>query len=278
MQFGILGALEVMDGEHQLSPRSIKQRSLLALLLCHHGMVAQSELLIDALWGAEAGDAGGQRLRLQLHRLRRTLGESVPISHRPTGYQLRVPDDAVDAWRFESLVREGRQALLAKNVARGSDLLRTALDMWRGPALSGLNDISFLHRQATRLEEQRLAALADRINADLRLRRHSELVGELSALVREHPLRERFRGQLMIALYRSGRQAEALDVYRDGRHILTKDLGLEPSMELRRLQVAILTSDSSLSDGRVPVGGRAVHRRGGHRHVQGCPHCSKRLR
>ncbi|MEV0381981.1 AfsR/SARP family transcriptional regulator [Nonomuraea sp. NPDC050643] len=276
MQFGILGALEVTDGEHHLPLRSIKQRSLLAMLLCHHGTVAHSDILIDALWGAEAGETGSQRLRLQLHRLRRMLGTSAVIEHQSTGYQLRVPPDSVDAWRFERLVREGRQALESRSLARGSDLLRAALDMWRGPALSGLDDISFLHHQATRLDEQRLAALADRIDADLRLHRHAELVGELSSLVREHPLRERFRGQLMLALYRGGRQAEALEVYRDGRHILAQDLGLEPSLELRRLQVAILTSDSSLSDGRSP--GRAVHRRGELRHGRGCPHCSRRLR
>ncbi|WP_160150295.1 AfsR/SARP family transcriptional regulator [Nonomuraea solani] len=258
--------------------RSIKQRSLLAMLLCHHGAVAHSDILIDALWGAEAGQAGNQRLRLQLHRLRRTLGAATVIEHQSTGYQLRVPPDSVDAWRFERLVREGRQALESKSLVRGSDLLRAALDMWRGPALSGLDDISFLHRQATRLDEQRLAALADRIDADLRLRRHAQLVGELSALVREHPLRERFRGQLMLALYRGGRQAEALEVYRDGRRILSKDLGLEPSLELRRLQAAILTSDSSLGAGLTGANGHAVHRRHDHRHAGGCPHCSKRAR
>ncbi|MFC4011068.1 BTAD domain-containing putative transcriptional regulator [Nonomuraea purpurea] len=257
--------------------RSIKQRSLLALLLCHHGSVAHSDVLIDALWGAEAGDAGGQRLRLQLHRLRRMLGDNAPIAHRSTGYQLHVPSDTVDAWRFEDLVRQGRQAIMAGNVTKGSDLLRSGLDMWRGPALSGLDDISLLHRQATRLEEQRLAALADRIDADLRLRRHADLVAELFALVREHPLREKFRAQLMIALYRSGRQPEALDVYRDGRRILSKDLGLEPSPDLRRLQVAILTSDSSLALGRLPQVKRPVHLRAGPRHARGCPHCAKRV-
>ncbi|MED7925802.1 AfsR/SARP family transcriptional regulator [Nonomuraea sp. LP-02] len=284
MQFGILGALEVVDGEEHLSLRSIQQRTLLALLLCHHGKVAHSDVLIDALWGAEAGDAGGARLRLQLHRLRRTLGDCAPILHRSAGYQLHVPSEAVDAWRFEDLVRQGRQAIATWNDARGSDLLRAALDMWRGPALSGLNDISLLRQHATRLEEQRLAALADRVEADLRLRRHGDLIPELSELVREHPLREKFRAQLMIALYHSGRQADALEVYRDGRDILSEDLGLEPSPELRRLQMAILAMDASLSLGPPPPAApargaqRRVHRRTALRHAPTCPHCARRVR
>lgn len=276
MEFGVLGTLEVSDGEHHLSVRSIKQRSLLALLLCHHGTVARGDVLIDALWGEEAGDAGGKRLRLQVHRLRRTLGAGAEIVHRPSGYLLRVPSDAVDAWTFDRLVQQGRRSLAAGHTAKGGDLLREALRLWRGPALSGLSDIPFLHRQATRLEEERLAALADRIDADLLLRRHTDLVGELTVLVREHPLRERFRSQLMVALYRGGRQAEALEVYRDGRRILARDLGLEPSPELRRLEVAILTSDSSLAATRPPATHRTVHPRGARRDTRrapNCPHC-----
>lgn len=277
MRFGLLGTLEVTKGERRLPVRSIKQRSLLAMLLCHRGAVAHSDLLMDALWGAEARDNGAQRLRLQLHRLRRTLGDDVPIRHESSGYLMRTPPESVDAWEFERLVRQGRHALGTGNVPRGSRLLGAALELWRGPALSGLDDIPFLHHQATRLEEARLAALCDRIDADLKLRRHEDLIGELSALVREHPLRERLRGQLMIALYLGGRQAEALEVYRDGRHILKKDLGLEPSPELRRLEAAILTSDSSLTAARPTASGRP-HRRVPVRHPDGCPHCRKRPR
>ncbi|MEU8244831.1 AfsR/SARP family transcriptional regulator [Nonomuraea sp. NPDC048916] len=278
MQFGILGALEVRDGEHQLPLRSIKQRSLLAMLLCHRGTVVGSDVLVDALWGAGAGDTGTRRLRLQIHRLRQILGAGVPITHESTGYLMRLPDDAVDAWRFEVLVRLGRQALGSKNVAGGSDLLRSALGVWRGPALSGLDDIPLLQLHATRLEEERLAALADRIDADLRLYRHADLIGELSVLVREHPLRERLRGQLMIALYATGRQAEALEVYRDGRRILSTELGLEPSPELRRLQVAILSSDPALVAALPSVHARTRHGRCHHRHDRraGCPVCARR--
>ncbi|MFD2356315.1 BTAD domain-containing putative transcriptional regulator [Nonomuraea ferruginea] len=266
MQFGILGALEVVSQGQRLPVRSAKQRTLLALLLCHRGRVVRSDALIDALWGGEAADAGHRRLRLQLFRLRRTLGPEAEIVHDSAGYLLRVPPGAVDAWRFEELVKEGRQAFKSGDVGKGGELLRAALGLWRGQALSGLDDLPLLHAQATRLEEERLAALADRVDADLRLHRHADLVGELTGLVREHPLRERFRGQLMLALYRAGRQAEALEVYRDGWHILTNDLGLEPSPELRRLEAAILTSDASLTLTRADH-----HHRPTRRPTSGCP-------
>lgn len=272
MQFGILGALEVVSRGQRLPLRSAKQRTLLALLLCHRGRVARSDALIDALWGDDAADTGQRRLRLQLHRLRRTLGPEAEILHESAGYLLRVAPGAVDAWRFEELLQEGRQALAAGHVARGGDLLRTALNLWRGPALSGLDDLPLLHHHATRLEEERLAALADRIDADLRRHRHADLIAELSALVREHPLRERFRAQLMLALYRAGRQAEALEVYRDGRQILTGDLGLEPSPELRRLEAAILSSDASLTLTRPSRHHPTRHP------TTGCPHCARRPR
>ncbi|GGO70268.1 AfsR/SARP family transcriptional regulator [Nonomuraea cavernae] len=278
MQFGILGALEVRDGNDQLPLRSIKQRSLLAMLLCHRGTVAGSDALVDALWGTDAGEAGAGRLRLQIHRLRQTLGAGVPITHESTGYLMRLPGDAVDAWRFEALVRRGRRALGAKDLAKGSDLLRAGLDNWRGPALSGLHDIPLLRLHATRLEEERLAALADRVDADLRLRRHAGLIGELTVLVREYPLQERFRGQLMIALYATGRQAEALEVYQDGRRILSSELGLEPSPELRRLQLAILSSDPALVV--APASGHGHARRGRCHHRRdrrtNCPVCARR--
>ncbi len=275
MEFGVLGTLEVSDGKHHLSVRSIKQRSLLAMLLCHHGTVARSDVLIDALWGPEA-----RRRRRQAPAPATAPAQADPGSgrgdhHRFTGYLLRAPCDAVDAWRFDRLVQQGRRSLAAGHTAKGGDQLREALRLWRGPALSGLSDIPFLHRQATRLEEERLAALGDRLDADLRLRRHADLIGELTVLVREHPLRERFRSQLMVALYRGGRQAEALEVYRDGRRILARDLGLEPSPELRRLEVAILTSDSSLAVSR-PAVHRTVHPRGSRREGgrgPSCPHC-----
>ncbi|WP_146607496.1 AfsR/SARP family transcriptional regulator [Spongiactinospora gelatinilytica] len=273
MQFGILGVLEVLVANRRLPIRSANQQILLALLLCHCGTVARSGLLIDSLWPDDNGDRAKSRLRLQLHRLRRTLEAAVEITHESGGYILHVSPGSVDAWEFEQLVRRGRQALKAGQVTKGAYLLRTGLGKWRGPALSGLEDIPFLQRQAARLDEERMAALSDRIDADLRLNRPDDLIGELFALVREYPLRERLRGQLMLALYQSGRQAEALKVYRDGWHILSNDLGLEPSPELRRLEAAILASDSSLT--------LTWHTRGHHthtnRHEHGkyCLHCSR---
>lgn len=275
MQFRILGALDVIEGDCHVSLRSAKQRALLAILLCQAGQVVHSDVLIDALWGPDAGDLGVSRLRLQLHRLRRALGAGNAIVHMPTGYALPAAEEAVDALRFERLVHEGRKALATGRDAQASDLLRSALRLWRGPALSGLENTLLLHQEATRLNEERLAAIGDCVDADLRLRRHADLIGELSVLVREHPLLERFRGQLMIALYRAGRQAEALEVFRVGRHILIEDLGLEPSAELRRLELAILTSDASLTTATTcaPTTARSTRCRPRHPRVSR-PRCS----
>lgn len=265
MRFGILGALEVIDGDSQLPVRSVKQQALLALLLCRAGTVVHTDVLIDALWGPEAGELGSTRLRLQLHRLRRILGAREVIVRRSSGYALHAPAEAVDAHRFERFVFDGRRHLAAGRVSEASQLLHSALRLWRGPALHGLEDTPLLHQEATRLNEERLAALGDCIDADLRLARHADLIGELSVLVKEYPLQERFRGQLMIALYRAGRQADALQAYRDGRRYLTENLGLEPSADLRRLELAILTSDASLS------GAPRGHVR---RHARRRTHCS----
>ncbi|MEU7892638.1 AfsR/SARP family transcriptional regulator [Nonomuraea sp. NPDC049152] len=266
MEFRILGALDVIKDDRPLPVRSGKQQALLALLLCQAGRVVHSDVLVDSLWGQEAGDQGVKRLRLHLHRLRRTLGAADAIVHRVQGYTLDIPSVALDARRFETLAHQGRQALASGSVAQASELLHAALSLWRGPALSGLEDLPLLHQEATRLNEERLSALGDCMDADLRLRRHADLIGRLSVLVDEHPLQERFRGQLMLALYRTGRQAEALEVYRAGRHILARDLGLEPGAELRRLELAILTSDASLA----VCAPRTVHAR---RRRTRCPRC-----
>ncbi|GAA3474492.1 hypothetical protein GCM10018965_090450 [Nonomuraea roseola] len=268
MEFRILGALDVIKDDRPLTVRSGKQQALLALLLCQAGKVVRSDALVDALWGDEAGEQGVKRLRLHLHRLRRTLGSAEAIVHRAQGYALDIPTGSLDAHRFESLAHQGRQALASGLVERASDLLHTALALWRGPALSGLEGPPLLNQEATRLNEERLSALGDCMDADLRLRRHTDLIGRLSVLVEEHPLQERFRGQLMLALYRAGRQAEALEVYRAGRHILSTDLGLEPGAELRRLELAILTSDASLAACTPTM--RTVHTR---RRRTRCPRC-----
>lgn len=206
MEFRILGALDVIKDDRPLTVRSGKQQALLALLLCQAGKVVRSDALVDALWGDEAGEQGVKRLRLHLHRLRRTLGSPEAIVHRAQGYALDIPTGSLDAHRFENLAHQGRQALASGLVERASDLLHTALALWRGPALSGLEGAPLLNQEATRLNEERLSALGDCMDADLRLRRHTDLIGRLSVLVEEHPFQERFRGQLMLALYRAGRQ------------------------------------------------------------------------
>ncbi|MBO3750463.1 hypothetical protein J5X84_30660 [Streptosporangiaceae bacterium NEAU-GS5] len=168
------------------------------------------------------------------------------IIYQSPGYVLHIPPQMLDSWQFEALVQEGRRVIDSGDLARGTDLLRAALDLWRGAPLAGMESVPILHQEAMRLTEQRITALAGRIDADLRLRRHADLIGELQVLVEQYPLQERFRGQLMTALYRTSRQVEALQVYRDGRRTLRNELGLEPSAELRHLEHAILNRDPAL--------------------------------
>ena len=180
------------------------------------------------------------------------------------GYALAVDAERIDALRFERLVDEGRAALADDDPARAAELLRSALALWRGPALGDLAYERFAQDEVARLEELRLAAVEERIEADLRLGRHVELVAELEGLVREHPLRERLRAQHMLALYRSGRQADALESFRDARRSLVDELGLEPGRELRELEQAILAQDPALDPprGRAPRPPPARRRRG----------------
>ena len=168
------------------------------------------------------------------------------LSSSRGGYALSVDAERIDALRFERLLDEGRAALSADDPARAAELLRTALALWRGRALSDFAYERFAQDSAARLEELRLAAVEERIEADLRLGRHVELVPELEGLVREQPVRERLRAQHMLALYRSGRQADALESFRDARRALTDELGLEPGRELRELEQAILTQAPEL--------------------------------
>ena len=177
---------------------------------------------------------------MYVSQLRKALGRDLILT-QPPGYLIRVSDGELDLHRFERLVATAR----TEEPAQAARLLREGLALWRGAPLAELSD-SFAPAERARLEEQRLAALEQRIQADLALGRHAELVPELEGLVREHPLRERLRGQLMLALYRCGRQADALEVYRSGRRLLDEELGLKPDDELQRLERAILNHDPSL--------------------------------
>ena len=240
MEFRTLGPLEVLAEGRPVALGGAKQRALLAVLLLHANEVVSRDRLIDELWGASPPDTARAALQVYVSQLRKALGRDLILT-QPPGYLIRVSDGELDLHRFELLVTAAR----AEEPVQAARLLREGLALWRGAPLAELSDSFALHERA-RLEEQRLAALEQRIEADLALGRHTELVPELEGLVREHPLRERVRGQLMLALYRCGRQADALEVYRSGRRLLDEELGLKPDDELQRLEKAILNHDPSL--------------------------------
>jgi DNA-binding SARP family transcriptional activator len=246
MEFRVLGPLEVRDGERSFVLAGPKQRAVLALLLLDGNTVVSSERLVDQLWGEEPPESARTMLQGYISHLRKELGVAT-IQTRATGYVIEIASDQLDLHRFERLVGEAREAAAKGDHETAAAQLREALELWRGPALVDFAYEPFAQAPIARLEELRLTALGDRIEADLALGRHGQLVGELEALVVEHPLRERLRGQLMLALYRSGRQAEALDVYRETRHVLIDTLGIEPGQPLQELERAILRRDPVLA-------------------------------
>jgi DNA-binding SARP family transcriptional activator/DNA-binding beta-propeller fold protein YncE len=224
---------------------------VLALLLLHANEVVSTDRLIDDLWGDPPPESAGNMLQGYVSHLRKTLepsserGEHELIVSRPPGYVLKVRPDHVDAARFEQLANEGRQLLDEGEAEGAAERLRAALALWRGRALDDLAYEPFA-QAIRRLEELRLQTLEDRIDADLALGRHDALIGELRELVDDHPLRERLRAQLMTALYRCGRQADALEVYREARRALRDQLGIEPGPALRQLEQAILRQEPAL--------------------------------
>ncbi len=245
MEFRILGPLEVWEEGSALPLGGPKPRALLALLLLHSNEVVSADRLIDELWGQDSPADAAAALRVNVSRLRKVLPQDV-LTTRSPGYALRVDSDALDLYRFERLVDEGRSLIARGLAADAAERLRNALALWRGPALADVAYDDFAQPAIARLEEIRLAALELRVDADLALGRHDELIGELEALVAEHPLRERLRACLMTALYRSGRQAEALAAYQSARRALVDSLGLEPSPGLQELERAILQQAPSL--------------------------------
>jgi YVTN family beta-propeller protein len=244
LEFRILGSLEVLDDGRPIELGGARQRAVLAILLLHHGQTTSVDRIVDLMWGESAPATAVKTVQVYVSHLRRALVEDVIVTS-PGGYALVVDAERVDARRFERLVDEGREAL-EDDAARAAELLRSALALWRGPALGDLAYERFAEDEGARLEELRLAAVEERVEADLRLGRHDELVPELEGLVREHPLRERLRAQHMLALYRSGRQADALESFRAARRSLVDQLGLEPGTELRELEQAILRQDPAL--------------------------------
>jgi DNA-binding SARP family transcriptional activator len=245
MEFRILGPLEVRGDAGAVALGGAKQRALLALLLLNANQVVSSDRLIDALW--EEGPPATARKALQLYvsHLRKLLGRE-RLCTEAAGYVLRVGAEELDLARFERLRAQAVLALSAEDFAEASQLLAEAMRLWRGPALVDFRYHAFAQSDIARLDELRLAALEDRLRADLELGRQAELVGELEALVSHHPLRERLRQLLMLALYRAGRQAEALEAYRAARRTLVDELGIEPTRELQNLERAILAHDPLL--------------------------------
>ncbi len=253
MEFRILGPLEVLDDGEQLTPSGPKQCALLAILLLNAGDVVSSDRLIDELWGEQAPNTAAKSLQVHVSQLRKALQPGRPtgeagklLKTRAPGYVLELEPDQLDLGRFENLAAEGRAALAAGDPEVAAAKLREALSLWRGPPLAEFAYADFAQREIARLEELRLGALEDRIQADLERGQYAELVGELDRLIPQHPLRERPRAQHMLALYRSGRQAEALEAYRDARRALTEELGIEPGRELKDLEARILRQDPGL--------------------------------
>ena len=243
MEFRLLGPVEIADRGRVLALAGAKQRALLAILLLRANQVVSSDQLIDELWGDQSPRSGRTALQVLVSQLRKALGESgTALVTQPPGYVLRLDRDELDVHRFQRLIADADRADPAVAAAR----LRDALALWRGPALADLAYETFAQPAIRRLEELRLAALERRIDADLALGRPAELVAELQTLTAEHPLRERLCAQLMLALYRCGRQADALGVYQTSRHVLVEQLGIEPSAPLRELEQAILQQDPSL--------------------------------
>jgi DNA-binding SARP family transcriptional activator len=251
VEFRVLGPLEVVDDGRIVPLDRRRLRALLAFLLLHANELVTSDRLIDEVWGPDPPKTAGASLQNYVSRLRKAIGTEAVVS-QPPGYVLRIDPERFDLARFERLTAEARGARPRERAEK----LRAALALWRGPALDDLAFEPFARDEVGRLEEARLAALEDCIDAELEVGRDGELVRELEELVEEHPLRERFRAQQMRALYRAGRQADALAAYQSAREVLMEELGLEPGEELRRLQQAILRQDASLG----PAGEAAVER------------------
>jgi len=239
-----------------------KVRALLAVLLLHRGEVVSTDRLIDALWGEHASATAAKTVQVYVSNLRKALGDGLIVTQTP-GYLLQTTPGQVDLERFDELAAEGRGALESGDPHSAARTLRDALGLWRGPALADFSYEPFAHSEIARLEDARLAAIEDRIDADLATGEHTALVSELESLVREHPARERFQGQLMLSLYRSGRQGDALASYRKARRSLGQELGLEPGRALQELERAILAQDPALDPPSRRSGVAASRRRRG---------------
>jgi DNA-binding SARP family transcriptional activator len=253
IEFGLLGPLEARSGNDPLPLGGAKPRALLALLLLNVNEVVSSDRLIDELWGAEPPSTVATALHVHVSQLRKALkADRELLLTRGPGYVLRLERDQLDLSRFERLAAEGERALADGDPASAARSFGAALDLWRGPPLTDLANEPFAQVPILRLEELRLRVLEARADAELALGHHAALIPEVETLVVQHPLRERLWGQLMTALYRSGRQADALETYRRARRRLVDELGIEPSPALQGLQSAILRQDATLELAAAP--------------------------
>jgi DNA-binding SARP family transcriptional activator/WD40 repeat protein len=252
MDFHILGPLEALDEGRTIPLSGSKQRALLALLLLHPNETLSRDRLIDELWGEHPPDTATKTVQVHVSRLRKTLGAAAGngvnglLVTRDHGYELTLAEEQLDARQFERLLVEGSQELRAGRPELAVPALERALSLWRGPALADLAYEPFLQREIARLEDLRIDALEQLIDAKLALGRHTEVIGQLETLIGEHPYRERLHAQLMLALYRSERQADALQAYQNARRTLVGELGIEPGERLRALEQGILNQDPQL--------------------------------
>jgi DNA-binding SARP family transcriptional activator len=252
MDFRILGSLEVLEDGRAIALPGSKQRALLALLLLHANETLTADRLIDELWGESPPAAAGKTLQMHILRLRKALGgedgagAAGPIATRERGYRLEIDPDQLDSHRFEALVAQGRADVAADRPEPALAALEAALGLWHGAPLADLAYEAFAQPEIARLDDLRIAALEQLMEAKLALGRHAEVVEQLEPLIGEHPYREGLRAQLMLALYRCDRQADALQAYQDARRALVEELGIEPGERLRALERAILAQDTNL--------------------------------
>jgi len=263
VEFGVLGPLEVTAGGQSLALAGARTRAVLALLLVHANQVVSSDRLLEELWPGQPADRATDSLQVRLSELRKALrsaGEADRLATRSPGYVLRVKPAELDALRFGQLAAEGDAELAAGDAATATQRFDQALSLWRGPALADFDAVPSARAEAGRLEEQRLAALESRAEALLAGGRHRDLIAELESLTAAYPLRERFWSLRMLALYRAGRQADALRAYRELREILVAELAIEPGPELRELHARILSQDPVLNGPAAPQdsGGRVA--------------------
>jgi DNA-binding SARP family transcriptional activator/streptogramin lyase len=253
VEYRVLGPLEVVDGNGPIALGRLKEHLVLAVLLLHANEVVSRDRLIDELWGEAPPPTAKKAVNLYVSKLRKTLTHdgADPIQTVPGGYRLSVEPAELDVTRAQQQLTRARESASTGELETASELFRQALTLWRGRTLAGLELESVGRHEIEQLDELWLTGLMDRIDCDLALGRHEQLIGELNRLVGEHPLRERLRAQQMLALYRADRQAEALDAYQQARQALVDDLGIEPSEALQRLQKGILAHDPALE---IPTG------------------------